>query len=80
MCPLEFSFDPQKPPPEMQKRKYISLMKELTYQFDNMPQSGLDEPEDNFLDIVFGIGEVTELCGLNSTGKSQICFQLSLNV
>ena len=53
-------------------------MKELTYQFENMPAQ--DEPEDNFLDIVFGIGEVTELCGLNSTGKSQICFQLSLNV
>lgn len=47
-------------------------MKELTYQFENMPV--VDEPEDNFLDIVFGIGEVTELCGLNSTGKSQICF------
>lgn len=36
MCPLEFSLDPSKTP-EMQKRKYISLMKELTYQFENMP-------------------------------------------
>ena len=52
----------------MQKRKYISLMKELTYQFENT--APVDEPEDNFLDIVFGLGEVTELCGLNSTGKS----------
>lgn len=39
----------------------------------------LDEPEDNFLDIVFGLGEVIELCGLNGTGKTQTCFQLSLN-
>lgn len=34
----------------------------------------LDEPEDNFLDIVFGLGEVVELCGLNGTGKTQTCF------
>ena len=30
----------------------------------------MDEPEDNFFDIVFGLGEVTEICGLNSTGKT----------
>jgi hypothetical protein len=46
-------------------------MKELTHVG---PNSGHDEPEDNFLDIIFGIGEVTELCGLNSTGKTQTCF------
>ena len=59
-------------PPEMIKRRYISLMKELQYMPDNVAAS--EEPEDNFLDIIFGLGEVTELCGLNSTGKSQICF------
>jgi RecA/RadA recombinase len=32
------------------------------------------DTETNFLDIVFGLGEVTEICGLCSTGKSQICF------
>ena len=63
----------------MAKRRYISLMKELQYQNENQP-ANMDEPEDNFLDIVFGLGEVTELCGLNSTGKTQICFQLALNV
>jgi hypothetical protein len=52
----------------MAKRKYISLMKELQYIPDN--QEVMEEPEDNFLDIIFGLGEVTELCGLNSTGKS----------
>ena len=57
-----------KPVPEMAKRKYISLMKELVYIPDN--QEVMQEPEDNFLDIIFGLGEVTELCGLNSTGKS----------
>ena len=30
----------------------------------------MDEPEDNFLDLVFGFKEVTEICGLNSTGKT----------
>ena len=56
----------------MIKRRYISLMKELQYMPDNVAAS--EEPEANFLDIIFGLGEVTELCGLNSTGKSQICF------
>jgi len=52
-------------------------MKELHY----TPENGVaEDPDDNFLDLIFGIGEVTELCGLNSTGKTQICFQLSLNV
>ena len=45
-------------------------MKELQY-ISDANQTGMnEEPEDNFLDIIFGIGEVTELCGLNSTGKS----------
>ena len=69
--PLHFSFDLQQLPPEMGRRRYISLMKELTYKAD---ENAYEEPEDNFLDIIFGIGEVTELCGLNSTGKTQICF------
>jgi len=34
----------------------------------------VEDPEDSFLDIVFGLGEVTELCGLNATGKTQISF------
>ena len=54
---------------DLGKRRYISLMKELQY----IPEGSTDnqdEPEDNFLDIIFGIGEVTELCGLNATGKS----------
>lgn len=62
------------PAPEMAKRRYISLMKELQYVPDSNGGGPMEEPEDNFLDIIFGLGEVTELCGLNSTGKSQICF------
>lgn len=54
-----------KAPPQ---RQFISLMKELG------SDDKLDEPEDNFLDIVFGLGEVVELCGLNGTGKTQTCF------
>jgi hypothetical protein len=45
-------------------------MKELVYYGDQSAASALDEPEDNFLDIVFGLGEVTEICGLNCTGKT----------
>ena len=33
-----------------------------------------EEPQEHFLDVVFGIGEVTEICGLCATGKTQICF------
>lgn len=66
-----------KPTDPRLKRTFISLMKELQFQD---AANLIEEPEDNFLDIVFGLGEVTELCGLNSTGKSQICFQLALNV
>jgi len=29
--------------------------------------------------MVFGLGELTELCGLCATGKTQICMQLCLN-
>ena len=32
------------------------------------------------MDVIFGLGEVVEVCGLAGTGKSQICFQLCLNV
>jgi hypothetical protein len=54
---------------DLGKRKYISLMKELSFTPEGSTENQ-DEPEDNFLDIIFGIGEVTELCGLNATGKS----------
>lgn len=56
-------------------------MRELQYQGEEKQNAlQFDEPEDNFLDIVFGLGEVVELCGLNGTGKTQTCFQLCLNV
>ena len=46
-------------------------MKELVYYGDQSANAtAMEEPEDNFLDIVFGLGEVTELCGLNCTGKT----------
>ena len=59
-----------------------------------MQQSaGMEEgQEDSFLDDVFGLGETTEICklitiildypvgGLSQTGKTQICFQLCMNV
>ena len=61
------------------RRKKISLMKELTTA--PMASSSEEVPqEDSFLDDVFGLGETTEICGMSQTGKSQICFQLCLNV
>jgi hypothetical protein len=46
-------------------------MKELHFVSEaDQTISGMEEPEDNFLDIVFGLGELTELCGLNGTGKT----------
>lgn len=33
-----------------------------------------DDNQEHFLDMVFGLGEVVEVCGLASTGKTQICF------
>ena len=29
-----------------------------------------EDGQDHFLDIVFGLGEVTEICGLVATGKT----------
>jgi hypothetical protein len=29
-----------------------------------------EDVDENFLDMVFGLGEVTELCGLSCTGKT----------
>lgn len=31
-----------------------------------------DDSDENFLDLVFGLGETTEICGLCATGKTQI--------
>ena len=33
-----------------------------------------DDNQEHFLDMVFGLGEVVEVCGLAGTGKTQICF------
>jgi len=46
-------------------------MKEISL---STASNGQDEEDQNFLDMVFGIGEVTEICGLSACGKSQICF------
>jgi hypothetical protein len=58
------------------KREYIFLMKEIV----DVRTVPAEDGQDHFLDIVFGLGEVTEICGLVATGKTQICFQLCLNV
>ena len=58
------------------KREFIFLMKEIV----DVRTVQADDPQDHFLDVVFGLGEVTEICGLCATGKTQICFQLCLNV
>ena len=58
------------------KREYIFLMKEIV----DVRTVPAEDGRDHFLDIVFGLGEVTEICGLVATGKTQICFQLCLNV
>lgn len=58
------------------KREYICLMRE----FVDVRSVQADDSQEHFLDVVFGLGEVTEVCGLAGTGKSQICFQLCLNV
>jgi hypothetical protein len=33
-------------------------------------QTKENSEDQNFLDLVFGIGEVTEICGLSATGKT----------
>ncbi|CDW73853.1 dna repair protein rad51 homolog 3 [Stylonychia lemnae] len=76
--PLEFSLSVRenyKDDSVMQKRKKIQLMKEI-----QVIRQGQEDMDENFLDEIFGIGETTEICGLAATGKTQICFQLCLNV
>ena len=58
------------------KREYISLMKE----FADVRSVQADDSQEHFLDVVFGLGEVVEVCGLAGSGKTQIAFQLCLNV
>ena len=58
------------------RRESIFLMREIA----DVRSVKTDDSQDHFLDVVFGLGEVTEICGLCSTGKTQICFQLCLNV
>ena len=50
----------------LKKRDCIGLMKELA----DVRTVQAEEGEENFLDMVFGLGEVTELCGLCATGKT----------
>ena len=52
------------------RRECIYLMKEIA----DVRSVNTDDSQDHFLDVVFGVGEVTEICGLCSTGKTQICF------
>ena len=53
------------------RRQYIPLMKDICLS----NQAAVEISDDhNFLDYVFGLGEVTEVCGLSACGKSQICF------
>mmetsp|Transcript_17090 Transcript_17090/g.23026 ORF Transcript_17090/g.23026 Transcript_17090/m.23026 type:complete len:114 (+) Transcript_17090:277-618(+) len=61
---------------QKKKREFVFLMRELV----DVRSVQSDESQDHFLDVVFGLGEVIEVCGLAGTGKSQICFQLCLNV
>lgn len=69
--PLDFSILQSSASNQIQKRQHISLMKEISLSTASNGQDGEDQ---NFLDMVFGIGEVTEICGLSACGKSQICF------
>ena len=48
------------------KREYISLMRE----FADVRSVQADDSQDHFLDVVFGLGEVVEVCGLAGTGKT----------
>lgn len=41
-------------------------MRELT----NVRSVQADDPHEHFLDVVFGLGEVIEVCGLAGTGKT----------
>ena len=52
------------------KREFIFLMKELV----DVRTVQADDNQEHFLDMVFGLGEVVEVCGLAGTGKTQICF------
>jgi len=68
--PLDFSLQASSSYEKLAKRQNIFLMKELV----DVRAVQAEDIEDNFLDLVFGLGEVTELCGLCATGKTQICF------
>ena len=50
----------------LKKREYIGLMKELM----DVRTVLAEDVDENFLDMVFGLGEVVELCGLSCTGKT----------
>eukprot|EP00347_Sterkiella_histriomuscorum_P019316 403342118 len=81
--PLEFSLsirENQKDEALLQKRKKIYLMKELQVIRSGPGYGGDNEHEDNFFDEIFGLGETTEICGLSATGKTQVCYQLCMNV
>jgi len=77
--PLDFSLNLKKEPIEtglrLKKRENIGLMKELM----DVRTVLAEDVDENFLDMVFGLGEVIELCGMSCTGKTQICMQLCLN-
>ena len=66
--PLDFALSRS---PAKTKREHISLLRDLS--------QTQEDDQSNFLDSVFGLGEVTELCGLSACGKTQVCFQLCLN-
>jgi len=55
------------------KRQAVFLVKTLT-------NNDSEYQEDYFLDEVFGLGELTEICGPTGWGKTQIAMQLWLNV
>jgi hypothetical protein len=50
----------------LKKREYIGLMKELM----DVRTVLAEDVDENFLDMVFGLGEVIELCGLTCSGKT----------
>lgn len=44
-------------------------MKELS-QMPSIAGHNINDEDNNFLDSIFGLGELIELCGLSSCGKS----------
>lgn len=50
----------------------------MTWNVSEIRECTSNEPEELFINEVFGVGEVTEVCGGTGVGKTQLCMQLCI--